>query len=163
MLEDRYVFEYRDTIMVKGKGEMRTYLLVKKREDIIEQLFLFVSFVYLGIGHRHGNSTSLVSTNLYILLDSFVSAQRCVILSIIALTPSPGVSESLGFRLLMPLDMLICSALTTPTNKKSKRCTTVAVCSPPNCTIFLTLFLWRYACHQVVTLCSDVFFPVLCT
>ena len=36
MLEDRYVFEYRDTIMVKGKGEMRTYLLVKKREDIIE-------------------------------------------------------------------------------------------------------------------------------
>ncbi|XP_067944731.1 adenylate cyclase type 9-like isoform X2 [Watersipora subatra] len=31
MLEDRYEFEYRDTISVKGKGMMRTYLMVKKK------------------------------------------------------------------------------------------------------------------------------------
>ena len=36
MLEHRYKFEYRDTIFVKGKGKMRTYLLQGKRTDEIE-------------------------------------------------------------------------------------------------------------------------------
>jgi len=38
MLEDRYEFEYRDTISIKGKGMMRTYLLVKKKVDILEDV-----------------------------------------------------------------------------------------------------------------------------
>lgn len=31
ILEDMYQFEHRGTIFVKGKGDMKTYLLVKKR------------------------------------------------------------------------------------------------------------------------------------
>lgn len=31
ILEDVYQFEYRDTIFVKGKGNMKTYLLEKKK------------------------------------------------------------------------------------------------------------------------------------
>ena len=31
-LEDKFEFEYRGTVFVKGKGDMKTYLLVHKRE-----------------------------------------------------------------------------------------------------------------------------------
>ena len=35
MLEEKYEFEYRDTIFIKGKGMMRTYLMVKKKQEVL--------------------------------------------------------------------------------------------------------------------------------